>query len=445
MNGDHGMIRQAGKTGIAIAARSSDARATGTCRRLPQLLRLNCLLAAACTVASRLKPWPAGPWSLPRLLLICFLTAACTGCESPLRQQPEVRHVDPVLSMSTSRAELVDYLNQQSHGLQGWRCMSTKLRVSLPGMPAQRLSGYIACKSPNYFRLTADNVIAKADLGSNNAHCWVYVRPGEAAVMTWKHEDTKLLQQIPSGVPFIDPNWLMLVLGISPLKADDYELSRGPTSRPELWLSAIEDSASGRPLRRVIKVDTVNGVTREHAVYDSEGNPLVRAMLSKHQRRNGHLIPTSVKLLFPQVDTELTLAFNGIETNPELPDHLWHLPDENVRVVDLGDMIRERMLIQNANQPFAADPSPAFAPRATLQAPVFHESTQQTAANNGAAVWDGTAAAQERGVGPTNAVEEPDWDTPISFRSDDQAHAKAPAAAVQEPRRRSFLSRMFGR
>lgn len=407
------MIRQAGILSNSGAARFCNARAAAVFRRSPHLL----------------------------LVTICVLI---TGCEIPLRQQQEVRQVNPVLSMDISRGELVDYLNQQSHGLQGWRCMSTKLRVSLPGMPAQRLSGYIACKSPNYFRLTADNVIAKADLGSNNAHCWVYVRPGEAAVMTWKHTDTKLLQQIPSGVPYIDPNWLMLVLGVSPLNADDYTLSRESTSRPELWLTAIEDSASGRPMRRVIKVDTVNGVTREHAVYDAERNPLVRAMLSKHQRQNGHLIPTSVKLLFPQMETELLLTFDGIETNPELPDHLWHLPDENVRVIDLGDMIRERMLAQNTNQPFAADPSPAFAPRATLQAPVFHESEQQTAAGSRVSVGDG-AAAQVGGVVPANAVEEPDWDTPIAFRSGDQAPARAPAASAPEPRRRSFLMRMFGR
>ncbi|MEZ6127936.1 MAG: hypothetical protein R3C59_04595 [Planctomycetaceae bacterium] len=363
-----------------------------------------------------------------------------SGCQSSVQQQQSVRRVDPVLSMAVGRTELVNYLNQQNQGLNGWRCMSTKMQVSLPGMPTQRLNGYIACQSPKYFRLTADNLIAKADLGSNNAQCWVYVKPGESAVMTWKHEDTKLLQQVPTGVPYIDPNWLMLVLGISPLDPNDYELSRAPTGKSELWLTAIEQGPNGRSLRRVIKVDAMNGVVREHAVYDSEANALVRAQLSGHQRRDGHLIPTQVKLMFPQMESELLLTFKGIETNPQLPDHLWHLPDNNVQVVDLGELIRQRMLVQNADspQPFASPAAIAPTLRARLQPPVFHQ-PQRTA------FGADSDSMSDANVVPTAGVEEPDWDTPISFSRTQERSASFEQTQPAPPLRRSFLSRMLGR
>jgi len=394
---------------------------------------------------TRTTTWPSGdvlPFVTRALRKVCLIfNLVCVlltiGCRSPVQQQQSVRRVDPVLSMAVGRTELVNHLNRQNQGLNGWRCMSTKLHVSLPGMPTQRLNGYIACQSPKYFRLTADNLIAKADLGSNNAQCWVYVKPGESAVMTWKHEDTQLLQQVPTGVPYIDPNWLMLVLGISPLDPNDYELSRAPTGKPELWLTAIEQSPNGRSLRRVIKVDAMNGVVREHAVYDSEANALVRAQLGKHQRLDGHLIPTSVKLMFPQMESELELTFNGIETNPQLPDHLWHLPDNNVQVVDLGEMIRHRMLVQ---QPRSQRPPAPAAPtlRARLQPPVFHK-PERTAF--GAETNSMTDAA----LVPAANVEEPDWDTPISFSRTQEQPAVFEQAPPASPKRRSFLSRMLGR
>jgi hypothetical protein len=223
--------------------------------------------------------------------------------------------------------------------------------------------------------------------------------------MTWKHEDTALIQQVPSGVPYIDPNWLMLVLGVKPLDANDYEVSRGLTGGRELWLSAIEDSPSGRPLRRVIKVDTIRGVIREHAVYDSEANPLVRARLSGHKSCNGHLIPEMVKLQFPQMDSEITLTFEGIETNPRLSEELWRLPDRNVQVVDVGNVIRQRLDAEYGKRRSAPSQPPAR--RAYLEPPVFRQN-DKTALLPTEPKFDGVAAG-------STSIAAPDWDTPISF------------------------------
>lgn len=329
--------------------------------------------------------------------IVCLLSIV-TGCQTGAKRQREVVHRDPVIPLSISRADLVDHLNQQNRDLNSWRCMSTRLYAKIPGAPDQSLSGYIACQSPNYFRLIADNLVVKADLGSNADHCWVYMKPGKSEVIKWKHEDTPLLQQVPLGIPSIDPNWLMLVLGITPLNAEDYELTRSPIGKPELWLTAIQPGANGRSLRRVIKIDALQGVIREHAVYDADANPLVRAMLSRHQQLDGHLIPTNVNLMFPQIDTELSLTFKNIEANPHLPDQYWHMPDGNLKVVDLGNQIRHQLIAQGIEPPSV---SHTPTPRVSLQPPVFHQPEQ-------------TAFAEEPLL-DGEEIAEPDWDTPISY------------------------------
>lgn len=275
-----------------------------------------------------------------------YLLIIPIGCRGWLPFTNTARRIEPALSMSVDRDTLVDNLNQHSAGLNGWQCLSTKLRVRMPRLPASTLMGVIACKSPNYFRLKADHPFAKADLGSNASKCWAYVKPGEPAILTWDHEDTELIQQLSLGVPYIDPNWLMMVLGVTPLDASEYQLGPAPNGKPELWLTAMEQNAQGQRMKRIIKVDTVEGVVREHALYDDGNNAVVRAVLTSHRPHAGYLIPGQVRLIFPATKTELTLSFNNIETNPVLPDELWHLPDNNMQVVDLGMLARQRLMAE---------------------------------------------------------------------------------------------------
>ncbi len=332
-----------------------------------------------------------------------------TGCQSVWRQ--EAKYVDPVLPADMTCGELVHHLNGQHQGLESWRSTSTVMWVRLPNGVRQRLEGVIACRAPQYFRLTAENLIADADLGSNASRCWMYVRPGDPVVVTWRHEDTSLLQQMPTGMPYIDPNWLMLVLGVKPLDANDYEISTGPAGTHELWLTAIENSANGRPLRRVIKVDTVRGYIREHAVYDSEAHPIVRAQLSEHKQHNGHRIPTKVKLEFPQMDSEISLTFRTIETNPHLSDELWKLPERNMQVVDLGKVVRQKLMAEGHGR--SGDDRTFQPPVARLKAPQFDEPPRTAFdADARANSFDGAPFNPPETTAPT--VAEPEWDLPSS-------------------------------
>ncbi len=345
--------------------------------------------------------------TLRRLASILLLTTLC-GCQwaSWLRREP-VAAVDPALPMTLSRDELVDYVNSQIAGLESWRCTRTKMVVRMPGVPQQKLSGSIACQSPQHFRLTANNVIAHADLGSNAEQCWVYVQPGEPAVMTWRHEDSALLQQIPTGVPYIDPNWLMLVVGVKPLHAEDYVLSSAPPR--ELWLNASERSPEGRMLRRVIKVDTVAGAIREHAVYDDQSNVLVRAQLSEHEPFEGRLIATKVNLDFPQMDSQISLTFDDIETNPHLPEALWSIPQgKGMEIVDLGSMLRQQLRQQGFPIPDTQQEPFYTPPGIRLEEPQFDQNS--TSPNAGVSPPLMQSPVQPGSARPGHALAEPNWD-----------------------------------
>ena len=275
-----------------------------------------------------------------RIIFLLILQATLVGCLTGGSKTTVVPHVDPVLSNTLSCEELVDYLNAKNQGLHGWRCMTTQVYVSMPGLPLpQKLSGALSCSAPSSFRLTADNFVAMADVGSNDELCWSYFKPGEPVVMTWHHEDSHLLEYIPGNFPRLDPAWLMVILGIQPLDAKDFKIQKPPAGSRELWLVSIEESASGQPLRRVIKVDTVRGFAREHSLIDHNGEHLLRAQLSNHRTCGGHVIPHTVKISFPPQKTELTLNFKGIEPNFRVADGLW-APPVGVAHVDMGDYVR---------------------------------------------------------------------------------------------------------
>lgn len=359
--------------------------------------------------------------------IILLLSIAMTGCQWGNHRR-ETKFVEPALSTSIGRNELVEYLNSQNKGLESWRCMNTQVHVSMPGLPLpQKLSGTLACAAPSQFRLVSDNLVAHADFGSNSDICWAYIKPGDSVVMTWKHEDSHLLQHLPGGLPRLEPEWLMTVLGVQPLDAERYELQNAPSGSRELWLVSVEDAPDGTSLRRVIKVDTVLGVAREHALYDSDGQALLRAQLSNHKSCGGHRLPHTVRVSFPQCETELTLHFNGIETDCRIADSLWHPPHgRNIEVVDLGDVVRTRMQMDPQFQRLQKTHPLALAPQKSVLVP-------------GETATDGMAGSQEtrdrrifvdqvasskrekgdRFFGDEPAYDIPDWDESRGARSDE--------------------------
>lgn len=277
-----------------------------------------------------------------RTILMLILPAAFVGCVTG-QKSAVVHHFDPVLTNTVTCEELVSHLNAQSKDLRSWRCMETYVYVSVPKLPELRLKGTLSCSAPSSFRLMADNFVAQADYGSNNELCWAYSKPGEPVVMTWRHEDSHLLEYVSEGFPRLDPEWLMAVLGVQPLDANDFKLQRPPAGSRDLWLVSVEDTASGQSLRRVIKVDTVTGFTREHLLVDHNGDTLLRAHLKNYQSCDGNLIPHRMEISFPSQKTDLTLVLKDVEANCSFSDSLWVPPGEGrIRQVDMGNWVRQK-------------------------------------------------------------------------------------------------------
>jgi len=258
--------------------------------------------------------------------------------------------------MNVSCEELVDHLNLQSGNLKAWQCTDVRMTARLPGPPyvVPPMKGNIACESPNRFHLRASNLVASTDMGANSKQCWFESTPGHPGVISWRHEDAHKLQELSLPIPYIDPDWLMLILGVKQLNADDYVLEPGvnPRSR-ELWLTSVRGSQIGGARRYVIKVSAADRVVREHVAYDADGRVIVRAQLSNHKRFNGHLIPRKVRLELPGNNTELTLSFARIDTNPSIDSALWVVPTRpGGHNVDLGDLVEgiRRAGIQRQNQ-----------------------------------------------------------------------------------------------
>jgi hypothetical protein len=344
-------------------------------------------------------------------LMLSGLIVGCQGLETNSSQ----KYVEPALPMSLSREELVAHINRHTRGLESWQCLDTQIRIRLPNGLRQRLSGSLACEAPSNFRLTARNAIANADLGTNTDICWFYMKPGDIPLMMWRHEDASLLDQVQLGFPRVDPGWLMNVLGVVPLAAEDFTLSHGPAGSKELWLQAIDEKPNGTAARRAIKVDTITGHVREHVIYDRDRNPVVRANLKDYQTVQGHVLPSHVSLEFPMLDMEIALSFSRIDPNSTAPKSLWTMPNGAEQVVNLGDEIRRKVGSQQIATP-SPNPLPqSGSPYAQNDSPFFPPIGQPVSSGNmedhGPGEFDSPVDSEEYSPDDRYA-ETPQWDTP---------------------------------
>ncbi|MFM8476664.1 MAG: hypothetical protein ACKOEO_12825 [Planctomycetaceae bacterium] len=278
-----------------------------------------------------------------RVLMLLVLLPALAGCRWDLfARRPIPATAAPVMSAEATVEEIVNHLNGRVSRLRSWRCGDTKVHMRMPGLPMpQRLSGSLACEAPGRFRLVAGNVVGvHADLGANEEQGWVYVRPGESMVLTWRHEDAWMLTELMPGFPQLDPAWLLQLLGLEPLRSEDYELEASPEGTQELWLSGSTGGLAGVH-RQQLRLDRVLGEVREQLLFGSNDEVLVRAYLSDYQGPPGEKLPHQLRLTFPQTDTVLTLTLGRIEVNPTMSGNLWQPPSGGTaQMVDLRDLQR---------------------------------------------------------------------------------------------------------
>lgn len=344
------------------------------------------------------------------------ITVMLAGCHVLPFSSRRIEPIGPPLPMNVSCDELVQRLNQQSNNLKSWQSTDIRLKVDLPGAPPlPAMKGNIACESPNRFHLTARNAFATANMGANSERCWFLSTPGHHGVISWHHDDAHLLQEFPTPVPYIDPDWLMLVLGVKQLDPNDYVLE--PPSDPrtkELWLTSLQRNQGNGAYRYVIKVSTETRVIREHAAYDKDHRLIVRAVLSNHQMFDGHLIPRTVQIEIPSSETSLELTFSRIETDPVIASSMWEVPSipggDNV---DLGQLITGMRRAEQQKRW-----NPGTSKHVSLGAPQFHPVTEVA------------HTLVEPDWAEDEVPEEPNWD---DSEDDSSFYGRTPRSA---PRRR---------
>ncbi|MFK7819555.1 MAG: hypothetical protein AB8G99_12625 [Planctomycetaceae bacterium] len=283
------------------------------------------------------------------LAMMVLLT--CSGCNLFGRRSaiptPITARQKPALPYQISQAELVEHLNTNSDRVHSWMSRDCGLSIRTPvGLPI-RLKATIACEEPRNFRLVADgSLMAHADIGSNEDHCWWWMQPGENVIFTVPHSEMDYVRNHPfmkknMSMPF-EPDWLMEVLGVTKLSAENMTMHRD--SHPErVNLVSEHHSPDGRMFRRVTVVDLHGGHIVGHRMVDSSNHTIARATLSDFQFKQGAKLPGKIALDWPTMDMSMTFTIRNLSVNGQLQPNLWNAPaDKSVTHVSLPDQLRRQ-------------------------------------------------------------------------------------------------------
>jgi hypothetical protein len=252
----------------------------------------------------------------------------------------------PALPHDATQAEIIGRVNENIAKIHSWR--SDNVHISGGTMMPIRVGAQIAVEAPRNFRLNAGTTFGEeADFGSNDEQFWFWVKRSEMPyVFLASHEQmgqSEILRQIP-----FQPDWLMEVLGVVPLKEEEFTLSFDDTAERTARLKSERLSPSGQPVQRVIRVDTRYGLIREQSLYDSSGRLIAKAYLNDHRRdaETGVILPRLVQIEWPQPKPhpmlKLNIEIGDIEVNPShMPSQMWEVPEKNgFQTVDLGKLPR---------------------------------------------------------------------------------------------------------
>lgn len=263
------------------------------------------LIGSGCGSLPRWVSWQA-PWRRP---------APCTFPQNATKEQI-VAHVSRFASADGDRPALA-----------GWRAMGAKLSLSdLPGVPAT-----IDVEAPSRLRIRAIMPFSNseiADIGCNDEGVWIWHRDDADKIVTIKHEHVPVaLQQMP--VPF-DPDWLMEILGVAPMKLDDFDLRR-PNDAKAKWVDLVAQSTapSGETVLRVIRVNLCYGQIAEHRIERADGTLIAAARLEDYgpDVSGKFMMPHVVQIDCPATKASLRLELGPIYANPTpLPDAQWDVP-----------------------------------------------------------------------------------------------------------------------
>ncbi len=286
----------------------------------------------------RLKP------TLPGLRLRMFLLASCVllfncGCPSMRlwEHKPKLSKVDPPLLWTATPEEILAKVNLNAYsefspeGLKSYRC--DDVRVRMQGIPAPMRASMVV-EAPRNLRLRVAHPLTggeAVDIGSNEERFWMWAKESQPAnVLVCSHDQIAVASQVTSlPLPF-RPDWLMEVLGVTPISGSQYEVHRSKPKSPIAELVSVQHTAD-QQVRRIVTVNTVYGVVLEHRVESMEGQMIAQAKLSNHWRDPGTrlILPRTIAIDWPAADQHLalTLELNTVEFNSHTASPaMWQVP-----------------------------------------------------------------------------------------------------------------------
>ena len=322
---------------------------------------------------------------LMRRFRVCLLLiASCgmltsSGCLSMTlwrHREPKLSKADPPLPLNATSEEILARINQNAysefspHGLKSYRCDDVSVRMQ--GVPAPMRASMMV-EAPRNLRLRVANPLSggeAVDIGSNEEQFWMWAKDSQPAnVLVCSHDQIAIATQVTSlPLPF-RPDWLMEVLGVSPISGSKYEVRREKPKSPIVELVSVQRTPDQKPVRRIVKINTLYGVVLEHRVESMEGQKIARATLSRHWRDpvTRLILPRQIAIDWPAADQHLalTLELNTVDFNPPTESvAMWQVPRmADYPEFDLGQYALKQLGKSGTNVATRGQPPPSSGAR----------------------------------------------------------------------------------
>jgi hypothetical protein len=315
-------------------------------------------------------------------MLICFVALGMTGCmtiSTWRHKEPPLTKADPPLSNKSSAEEILARINENAYsefapdGLKSYRCDDVKVRMK--GVPAP-MRASIVVEAPRNLRLRVAHPLTggeAVDLGSNDQEFWFWAKDSQPAnVLVCSHDHIAAATQVTTlPLPF-RPDWLMEVLGVTPISGSGYEVRRTNNRSPIVELVSVQRTPDQKPVRRIVKVNMTYGVVLEHRIESTDGQMIAKATLNRHFRDPGTrlVLPRQISIDWPAAGQELALSleFTSVDFNaPAQSVAMWTVPKvPGFPEVDIG-AIAVKQLGKDYQDPAHPDAgNAAIAGRATI-------------------------------------------------------------------------------
>jgi hypothetical protein len=259
-------------------------------------------------------------WKAQAALGLALGVPLFAGCNllPGTRDRPNLPVLNP--AAKAEAPALVNFLN-----LNARRVQNVRAKVDIDCMADGRavgLAGAVACQKPRDFRLRG-SVLGKpaVDIGSNNDEFWYWI--SQASPPYVYHCAYRDLQTGKVPVPFpFQPDMVMSALGIAEYdEKAKYELRDDP-KQPVLELVQDAISPTGQPVKRITVFNRYMAKEGQpqvvaHVLKDTSGKLICKATVQKVtvDRSSGAVVPTKVKLEWPEQRLSMTLMLSDVQTN----------------------------------------------------------------------------------------------------------------------------------